>query len=260
MGALMLADELTDARGRLGAAEGRRCSACAPSWTASSRGRRRPRSRLPSGSRPWPPNSATVEIEPLRRHYLGRRRVLLRLASKASNPGDLNHPHRELSLPGIVASGTRRPPGLPGPRGLKRLHGSRGAATLCPRSADPSARDERPTLPRPSLRATLRAPAPRLARATPGRGRCAPRPACPLERLPPVRRGRRLSRPWARRSTPAPCWRASLRPGCGIALPAAPARDAPLVFRLRRRASRWSPTPSASRRRRRRAARSCPTW
>ena len=53
---------------------------------------------------------------------------LLRLSSEASHPGDLNHPPRELSLSKIVVLDTRRPPGLPGPRGLKRLHGPRGAA------------------------------------------------------------------------------------------------------------------------------------
>src|SRR5215831_16742788 len=55
---------------------------------------------------------------------------MLRLASKASNPGDLNLSRRELSLAGVVAPDTRRPPGHPGPRGFNRLHGSRGAATL----------------------------------------------------------------------------------------------------------------------------------
>src|ERR1019366_7409397 len=55
---------------------------------------------------------------------------LLRLSSKASHPGDLNRLTRELSLSRIVVLDTRRPPGLPGPRGLKRLHGPRGAATF----------------------------------------------------------------------------------------------------------------------------------
>ncbi len=52
--------------------------------------------------------------------YVDRRRVLLRLSSEASYPGDLNSPHRELSLVEIVVSDTRRPPGYPGPRGLQR--------------------------------------------------------------------------------------------------------------------------------------------
>ena len=45
---------------------------------------------------------------------------LLRLASEAISPGDLNSPHRELFLTRLVGLVTRRPPGNPGPRGLKR--------------------------------------------------------------------------------------------------------------------------------------------
>ena len=62
--------------------------------------------------------------------YVERWRVLLRLASKASHPGDLKFSLRELSLPRIVVPGTWFPPGKPGPSGLNRLHGFRGAATL----------------------------------------------------------------------------------------------------------------------------------
>ena len=42
------------------------------------------------------------------RAYLGGRRVLLRLASEASHPGDLNHLYRELSLARSVVPDTRR--------------------------------------------------------------------------------------------------------------------------------------------------------
>lgn len=43
---------------------------------------------------------------------------MLRLSSEATNPGDLNSLVRELSLSLPVGLGTRRPPGLPGPRGF----------------------------------------------------------------------------------------------------------------------------------------------
>ncbi len=43
---------------------------------------------------------------------------MLCFASKTSNPGDLNQPHRDLFLPATVVSGIRGPPGKPGPRGL----------------------------------------------------------------------------------------------------------------------------------------------
>ena len=72
-----------------------------------------------------------LALEPgLANPYVERWRVLLRLASKASHPGDLKFSLRELSLAGIVVPGTRFPPGKPGPSGLNRPHGFRGAATL----------------------------------------------------------------------------------------------------------------------------------
>ena len=43
---------------------------------------------------------------------------MLWLTSEASNPGDLNHLTRGLSLAGLVGPDTRLPPGTPGPRGL----------------------------------------------------------------------------------------------------------------------------------------------
>ena len=43
---------------------------------------------------------------------------MLRFASEATNPGDLNHLTRGLSLFRLVGRGTRLPPGTPGPRGL----------------------------------------------------------------------------------------------------------------------------------------------
>ena len=43
---------------------------------------------------------------------------MLRLTSEATNPGDLNHLTRGLSLAGLVGPDTRLPPGTPGPRGL----------------------------------------------------------------------------------------------------------------------------------------------
>ena len=44
---------------------------------------------------------------------------MLRFASEASHPGDLNRFDRELSLFRSLDLRTRRPPGYPGPRGLK---------------------------------------------------------------------------------------------------------------------------------------------
>src|SRR5690606_36315332 len=75
------------------------------------------------------PQAGGAFLRPPSRPTLGMA-GLLRLSSKASNPGDLNSPLRELALSWPVGPDTRRPPVTTGPRGLKRLHGPRGAATL----------------------------------------------------------------------------------------------------------------------------------
>src|SRR5665213_3374636 len=105
---------------------------------APTSGRPRLWKRPPKSWKPWPLGEtcrgAGLEVL-LQPPYLDEWRVLLRLSSKASHPGDLNHPPRELSLSRIVVLDTRRPPGLPGPRGCKPPSRLRGAATLRPRGA-----------------------------------------------------------------------------------------------------------------------------
>src|SRR3569623_856238 len=99
----------------------------------------------------------------------------------AARPGDLNHSRRELALARSVDLVKRRPPGYPGPRGLKRLHGSRGAATLSCYQRPMTAADiaSAKTLMRMEMRAVRR----NAAAACPDAAARAARLA-PLDRLP----------------------------------------------------------------------------
>ena len=94
--------------------DSRKCEAVSAPVALQSKIRARVRASEPHT---LPPNPlwAALEDGP-KASYLDRRRVLLRFASKTSNPGDLNLSLRELSLSRAVALDTRRPPVNAGPR------------------------------------------------------------------------------------------------------------------------------------------------
>ncbi len=155
---------------------------------------------------------------------------MLRLASKASHPGDLNHPHWELCLARTVVLVIRRPPGYPGPRGLKPpsrfLRRRHPLFLLGPEDSRPltdllSTKD--------ALRRHMRGRRRDLAELIPDAAERAA--AClPLEALPPFSvvagyhaLGAELS-PW-------PVLRRLQGAGARIVLPVAPEPHAPLLFR-----------------------------
>ena len=163
MGALLMADELADAEARLAGARQAELAPRPRRASSRRRARRRGRLALEGAARPHRDpgrqgRALASDVPALEGAGAGadptivRRRVLLRLTSKATNPGDLNSPHRELSLTRLVVLVTRRPPGNPGPRGLKRP--PRSSRRRHPSPPSPS-RVQRPTA-RPPSKSSLR--------------------------------------------------------------------------------------------------------